>query len=83
MNFVMVFTVILVSIVMLVAWRLHIAWTLLFLLPYLFVEGAFLSANLLNIPHGGWFSITMAVTITSVAVLWIWGSKHKTAALKG
>jgi K+ transporter len=57
---VMLSTVFLVALVMLVAWGTHPLLVLLFLAPFTFIEGVFLSANILNIPHGGWFSITLA-----------------------
>jgi K+ transporter len=57
---VMLSTVFLVALVMLVAWGTHPLLVLLFLAPFAFIEGVFLSANILNIPHGGWFSITLA-----------------------
>lgn len=57
---VMLSTVFLVALVMLVAWGTHPLLVLLFLAPFSFIEGVFLSANILNIPHGGWFSITLA-----------------------
>lgn len=57
---VMLATVFMVSLVMLVAWGTRPLLVLLFLAPFAFIEGVFLSANILNIPHGGWFSITLA-----------------------
>lgn len=59
-NVVMLSTVFLVGLVMLVAWGTHPLLVLLFLAPFALIEGVFLSANILNIPHGGWFSITLA-----------------------
>jgi len=59
-NMVMLSTVFLVALVMLVAWGTHPLLVLLFFAPFAFIEGVFLSANILNIPHGGWFSITLA-----------------------
>jgi KUP system potassium uptake protein len=79
---VMISTVFLLAIVMLVAWGLSPLLAALWLLPFAFIEGAFLSSNLLNIPHGGWFSIAMALGITSISVIWIWGSAQKQEAFK-
>eukprot|EP00878_Enallax_costatus_P047784 GHUV01058959.1.p1 GENE.GHUV01058959.1~~GHUV01058959.1.p1 ORF type:complete len:112 (-),score=28.47 GHUV01058959.1:5-340(-) len=80
-NMVMLSTVFLVGIVMLVAWHLSVFWTLLFVVPYVIIEGTFLSANLLNIPHGGWFSLSLAAGLSSFCLLWIWGSAQKAAAV--
>lgn len=63
-NMVMLSTVFLVSLVMLVAWGTHPLLVLAFFLPFAFIEGVFLSANILNIPNGGWFSITLAGEIS-------------------
>lgn len=57
---VMFSTVILVALVMLLAWGTHPLLVMMFLVPFIAIEGVFLSANILNIPHGGWFSITLA-----------------------
>ena len=77
----MLSTVFLVGIVMLVAWRLSVFWMLLFVVPFVVIEGTFLSANLLNIPHGGWFSLSLAAAMSCFCMLWIWGSAQKAAAV--
>lgn len=78
----MLFSTLLVGVVMLVAWGLHPLLVVAFLVLYVGIEGAFLSANLLNIPNGGWFSITMAAIIAAITGLHIWGTSAKAAARK-
>ena len=78
----MLATTCMVSLVMMVAWGLPIYWALLFLLPYLTIEGAFFTANLLKVPEGGWFSVCIAAGLSVFSVIWIWGSAQKTAAVK-
>lgn len=80
-NTVMLFTTLLLGIVMLVAWGCSLTLTLLFVLPTAFIEGAFLSSNLLKVEDGGWFSLAVATCLSLVAFLWWWGataySDHK------
>ena len=42
-----------------------------FLLLYLTVEGAFLVANLIKFPHGGWVSLLIGGTLLSVMFIWL------------
>ncbi|KAF8059665.1 HAK2 [Scenedesmus sp. PABB004] len=81
-NIVMVGTTALFTIYALVAWQCHVAVISAFALPFLAIEGAFLSANLQNVPHGGWFSLTLGVIITSACCIWIHGTAARGAALK-
>ncbi|KAA9332794.1 KUP/HAK/KT family potassium transporter [Adhaeribacter soli] len=43
----------------------------LFLGTYLFIEGAFLIANLSKFPHGGWVSVLIGVVLTGVMYTWL------------
>lgn len=40
---------------------------------FLLIDGAFLSANILKIVHGGWLPILVGVVIMSLMLVWIWG----------
>jgi KUP system potassium uptake protein len=44
---------------------------LLFLGVYLALEGAFLVANLIKFPHGGWVSVLIGLTIAGVMFIWL------------
>ncbi len=61
---------------MLMAYYLYIkkysAWgVLLFLTVYLTLEGAFLIANLVKFPHGGWVSVLIGASIAGVMYIWL------------
>ena len=55
----------------------RLGWTrnraLLVLAPLLVVDLAFMGANLLKIPDGGWFPLVVAAAIFLVMVTWKWG----------
>ena len=61
---------------MLMAYYLYIKkyspWgVLLFLAVYLTLEGAFLIANLVKFPNGGWVSVLIGFTIAGVMYIWL------------
>lgn len=41
-----------------------------FLLFFLTVEGAFLTANMFKFLHGGWYTILIAVAVTAIIAIW-------------
>ncbi|AIZ63876.1 potassium transporter Kup [Hymenobacter sp. DG25B] len=43
----------------------------LFLLLYGAIEGAFLVANLIKFPHGGWVSVAISLVLISVMYVWL------------
>jgi KUP system potassium uptake protein len=43
----------------------------LFLLLYGAIEGAFLVANLIKFPHGGWVSVAISLALISVMYVWL------------
>ena len=47
----------------------------LLIVPILFVEQAFLAANVLKIPEGGWLPLTIGAMICLVVYTWVRGSK--------
>jgi KUP system potassium uptake protein len=49
--------------------------TLLLIVPLLFIEQAFLMANMLKLLEGGWFPLMIALTISLVMFTWVRGSK--------
>ncbi|KAL8371537.1 hypothetical protein RB595_001364 [Gaeumannomyces hyphopodioides] len=73
-------TTFMVSLVALLIWRLP-AWLVI---PLFFVfaslDGVFLSAVLAKVPDGGWFTIVLAVTLSSVFVVWRYGKEAQWTA---
>jgi KUP system potassium uptake protein len=52
-------------------------WVLLFIVVYLSLEGAFLIANLIKFPHGGWVSVLIGLVIAGIMFIWLQASKIK------
>ncbi|HEX8548261.1 MAG TPA: KUP/HAK/KT family potassium transporter [Cytophagaceae bacterium] len=55
--------------------KIPILWVSLCLLIYLFIEGAFLFANLHKFTHGGY--VTLLITIILIVVMWTWYTARK------
>jgi len=47
----------------------------IFLIVYLFIEGAFLAGNLVKFVHGGWF--TLSVGFVLFTIMWTWHTARK------
>ncbi|HTE00016.1 MAG TPA: KUP/HAK/KT family potassium transporter [Mucilaginibacter sp.] len=47
----------------------------IFLVVYLFIEGTFLSGNLVKFVHGGWFTLSVGAILFSV--MWAWHTARK------
>jgi KUP system potassium uptake protein len=50
--------------------RVHTAFIALFLLLFLTVEGSFLVANLVKLPHGGWITLLIASVLFGLMYSW-------------
>jgi KUP system potassium uptake protein len=66
----MVVTTMLAFIVVLRVWKWSLAATLAIVAPLLLIDVAFLSANLLKIVHGGWFSLLFAAALMALMLTW-------------
>jgi KUP system potassium uptake protein len=59
------------------------AWkAVLLMVPLLLIEQAFLTANLLKIPEGGWLPLGMGVAIALMVLTWVRGSKSLARATR-
>jgi KUP system potassium uptake protein len=47
----------------------------IFLVVYLFIEGAFLAGNLVKFIHGGWFTLSMGFILFTI--MWTWHTARK------
>lgn len=74
---VMFLTTILLSTVMRVVWKLPIIVSVAFFLVFGIVDVAFLSATLLKVVNGGWFTLTLGVVLATIMLTWKWGSNIK------
>lgn len=66
----MMITTLLALVVALDSWRWSPLWTGALVALFLIVDGAFLGANLLKIPQGGWFPLALAVILFFVMSTW-------------
>jgi K+ transporter len=79
---VIVVTTLLITLVMLIVWDLHPAWAALWLLVYLPLECAFLSATLVKVVSGGWVALVVAAVVSSINIIWWWGCRVKAMGLR-
>jgi KUP system potassium uptake protein len=70
----------LVAIVALVVWRMHSLVVLAIFLPFLVLDGLFLSSAGNKLPDGAWFTLLLALILSSVFVLWRYGKEKQWAA---
>jgi len=74
---VMFITTILTSIVIHVVWQFPIIVSVVFLLIFGTIDVAFLSSTLLKVHNGGWFTLLCGVFISSIMLIWRWGTTLK------
>ena len=75
-------TTLLVSIVALLIWRLPPFLILPITLLFAALDGVFLSAALTKVPDGAWFTLLLALILSSIFVLWRFGKERQWAAEK-
>jgi KUP system potassium uptake protein len=66
----MVFTTILLAIFARYAWRWNVASVTIFVVVMLGIETAYWVANLLKVPHGGWFPLVVAAGLIVIMTTW-------------
>jgi KUP system potassium uptake protein len=76
----MAITTLLFGAVAIEKWRWSQAKTLAICLPLLIVDLAFLTANIVKIPHGGWFALLIAVT--QFFLMWTWRKGRALVAMR-
>ena len=64
-----------VSLVALIIWRLHFSIVLCGFLVFATLDGIYLSSALTKVPDGAWFTLGLAVILSSVFVLWRFGKE--------
>lgn len=72
-SIVMTLSTISVSIVVHKVWELHWSITAIFLIVYAFIDGSYLTSNLLKAQSWGWYTIIISVVLVSLMVTWRWG----------
>ncbi|CAL5061105.1 unnamed protein product [Urochloa decumbens] len=74
---VMFVTTCLMSLVIIFVWQKNILISLLFLVFFGAVEGAYLSAAVMKVPQGGWAPIALALVFMSIMYVWHYGTRRK------
>ncbi|MBI1201550.1 MAG: potassium transporter Kup [Rhodopseudomonas sp.] len=71
----MVVTALMAMVVIRKVWRWPLAGALLLMLPFLFVDLTFLSANMLKLFEGGWLPLALGVVVMTLMYTWRRGSR--------
>ncbi|KAL8993687.1 MAG: hypothetical protein Q9169_006164 [Polycauliona sp. 2 TL-2023] len=69
-----------VSLVALIIWRIPLLVVLLGFLVFGALDGVYLSSALTKVPEGAWFTLILAVLLSSIFVLWRFGKENQWAA---
>jgi len=70
-------TTVMVSIVALIVWRLNFLIVLCGFLVFGTLDGLYLSSALTKVPDGAWFTLGLAVILSSIFVLWRYGKENQ------
>lgn len=75
----MIITTFLTTLVMLVIWKTNILLILGFFLPYMLIEGIFMTSLLNKIPQGGWVPFAISAIFLIIMLSWTYGRSKKSA----
>lgn len=67
----------LVTLVAIIVWRLHPALVLAVWLPFVMLDGLYLTSALTKVPDGAWFTLLLAVLLASFFTLWRYGKEKQ------
>ncbi|CAI9117926.1 OLC1v1019418C1 [Oldenlandia corymbosa var. corymbosa] len=74
---VMIITTMLTTLVMLVVWNYSILFVLAFFVPYILIEGIFMTSLLNKIPQGGWVPFAISVFLGTIMLAWRYGRNEQ------
>nr|GEX93928.1 potassium transporter 4 [Tanacetum cinerariifolium] len=74
---VMFITTFLMALIIAFVWQKNVAYAALFLVSFWFIEGIYLSAAIMKVPHGGWVSLLLAFVFMVVMYVWHYGTRKK------
>ncbi|KAI9835296.1 MAG: hypothetical protein M1819_002440 [Sarea resinae] len=66
-----------VALVAIIVWRINPLLVLLIWLPFACFDGLYLSSVLTKVPDGAWFTLLLALIISSVFILWRYGKEQQ------
>lgn len=70
-------TTCMVSLVALVVWRINPVIVLFFFLVFALLDGTYMSSALTKVPAGAWFTLILAIILSSVFILWRFGKEQQ------
>lgn len=70
-------TTCMVSIVALIIWRLHPLVVLAGFIVFSCLDGMYLSSALTKVPDGAWFTLVLAIVLSSIFILWRFGKEQQ------
>ncbi|OCK75662.1 potassium transporter [Lepidopterella palustris CBS 459.81] len=73
-------TTTMVSLVVIIVWRLPSPVALLFFIVFGSLDAVYLSSVLRKVPQGAWFTLVLALILSSIFILWRWGKEQQWAA---
>jgi KUP system potassium uptake protein len=78
--FVTFFDTTMVALVALIVWRVRPYLVFLPWLIFAALDGTFLSSALTKFPHGAWFTVTLAIVLSCIFILWRFGKESQWTA---
>ena len=67
------------ALVAVIVWRLHPAIVFTVWLPFVTLDGLYLTSSLTKVPTGAWFTLLLAVILASFFTLWRYGKEKQWA----
>jgi KUP system potassium uptake protein len=78
--FVTLITTSMVFLVAIIVWRIPSIIAVFFFIVYFCLEGVYMTSTLRKIPQGAWFTLFLAVILSSIFILWRWGKEQQWSA---
>ncbi|XP_076960133.1 potassium transporter 4-like [Bidens hawaiensis] len=74
---VMFITTFLMALVITFVWQKNFVYAIVFLIAFWLIEGIYLSAAIMKVPHGGWASLLLASVFMVIMYVWHYGTRKK------
>lgn len=73
-------TTCMVSLVALIVWRINALIVLFFFLVFACLDGVYMSSALTKVPNGAWFTLMLALILSTIFILWRFGKEQQWGA---